>query len=124
MDVAIRIGRINFWHVGLELSKQSGTPPTVKTTKVILWLQIENNSKFVRGKGKSRQYIEDFHLSCYNAKKIDMDGWEYELTFQYEDDEDLENQINDLASEMSSEADFRNGFVECSFTEVGTDRSW
>lgn len=104
--------------------KKSGTPPELKTTKVILWLQVENNSKFVRGKGKSRQHIEDYCLSEYDAKKLEKDGWEYELTFQYKDDEDLEHQIYDLASEMSREADLRNGFVECSFTEVGTDRSW
>ena len=70
------------------------------------------------------QYIEDFRLSHYNAKKLDKDGWEYELTFQYENDEDLENQIDDLAAEMSSEADSRNGFIECHFSEVGIDRSW
>jgi DNA invertase Pin-like site-specific DNA recombinase len=104
--------------------KKSGTPPELKTTKVILWLQVENNSKFVRGKGKSRQHIEDYCLSEYDAKKLEKNGWEYELTFQYKDDEDLEHQIYDLASEMSREADLRNGFVECSFTEVGTDRSW
>jgi hypothetical protein len=55
---------------------------------------------------------------------LDKDGWEHELTFQDENDEDLENQIYDLATEMSSEADSRNGFIECQFSEVGTDRSW
>lgn len=104
--------------------KQSGSKPELKTTKVILWLQVENNSKFVRGKGKSRQHIEDYCLTEYSAKKLEKDGWEYELTLQYTDDEDLEKQIYDLAAEMSREAYLRNGFVECSFTEVGTDRSW
>ena len=103
----------------LNAVKQSGTPPEMKTTKVILCLQVENNSKFVRGKGKSRQNIEDDCLSEYNAKRLDKDGWEYELTFQYTDDADLENQITDLAAEMSREADLRNGFVECSFTGGG-----
>ena len=96
----------------------------MKTTKVILWLQVENNSKFVRGKGKSRQNIEDCCLSEFGAKKLEKDGWEYELTFRYEHDEDLENQMENLAAEMSSEADSRNGFIECHFSEVGTDRSW
>jgi len=41
---------------------------------------------------------------------LKKDGWEYELTFQYEDDEDLDNQIYDLTAEMISEADIRNGF--------------
>jgi hypothetical protein len=39
-------------------------------------------------------------------------------------DEDLENQMEDLAAEMSEEADSRNGFIECHFSEVGTDRTW
>lgn len=108
----------------LKAVKQSDAPSAMKTTKVILWLQVENNSKFVRGKGKSRQSIEDFHVSLYKVKKIDKNGWEYELTFQYEDDEDLEKQIEDLAAEMSGEADLRNGLIECHFSEVGTDRSW
>lgn len=108
----------------LNAVKQSDEPPAMKTTKVILWLQVENNSKFVRGKGKSRQHIEDYCLSEYEAKKLEKDGWEYELTFQYEHDEDLENQMEDLAAEMNEEADLRNGFIECHFSEVGTDRSW
>mgnify|MGYP003630945105 CR=1 FL=1 len=108
----------------LNTVKQADEPPSKKSTKVILWLQVENNSKFVRGKGKSRQNIEDYCLSEYGAKKLEKDGWEYELTFQYKHDEDLENQMEDLAAEMSEEADSRNGFIECHFTEVGTDRTW
>lgn len=118
-----RLGKATIYRA-LNAVKQSDAPPAVKTTKVILWLQVENNSKFVRGKGKSRQNIEDYCLSEYGAKKLEKDGWEYELTFQYEHDEDLENQIENLAAEMSSEADSRNGFIECHFSEVGTDRSW
>ena len=85
---------------------------------------MENNSKLVRGKGKSRQHIEDYCLLKFNATKLEKDGWQYELTFQYIDDEYLEKQIEELAAEMSNEADFRNGFIECHFSEVGTDRSW
>ena len=108
----------------LKKAKSLEITPTLNTTKVILWLQVENNSKFVRGKGKSRQQIEEYLLDDYQVKKLDKDGWEYELTFQYENDEDLERQIYDLSSEMSSEADLRNGWIDCSFSEVGTDKSW
>jgi len=118
-----RLGEATIYRA-LNAVKQSGSIPELKTTKVVLWLQVENNNKFVRGKGKSRQHIEDYCLSDYNAKKLEKDDWEYELTFQYTDDEDLERQIDDLAVEMSQEADVRNGFVECSFTEIGTDRTW
>lgn len=103
---------------------QDETTPVLKTTKVKLWLQVENNSKFVRGKGKTRKEIEDNYLSDYDCKKHEKDGWKYELTFRYTDDEDLERQIYELADEMESVASLRNGFTECSFDEVGTGRSW
>ena len=35
-----------------------------------LWLQVENNSKFVRGKGKVRNEIEQFILSQFAMEKI------------------------------------------------------
>lgn len=118
-----RLGEATIYRA-LSAVKQSNSEPALKTTKVILWLQVENNSKFVRGKGKSRQHIEDYILAEHDAKKLEKDGWEYELTFQYTDDEDLERQVYDLSAEMSHEADLRNDFVEYSFTEVETDRSW
>ena len=90
--------------------------------KIRLWLRVENNSKFVRGKKRSREEIEDTCLSRYNAKKLE--GWEYELTFRYRNDEDLDNQVYGLANKMESIADLRNGFTESDFCEVGTDRSW
>ncbi len=68
--------------------------------------------------------LEDYYLSDYDCKKLEKDGWKYELTFRYTDDEDLERQIYELADEMESVASLRNGFTECSFAEVGTDRSW
>ena len=118
-----RLGEATVYRA-LNAVKQSDSVPAMKTTKVILWLQVENNSKFVRGKAKSRQHIEDYILAEYEAQKLEKDGWEYELTFQYTDDKNLERKIYDLSVEMNHEADLRNGFVECSFTEVGTARSW
>ena len=35
-----------------------------------------------------------------------------------------QNQIYDLVAEMSMEADLRNGFIECDFSEEVTDRRW
>jgi DNA invertase Pin-like site-specific DNA recombinase len=102
------------------------SPPKdiIKTTKLILWLQIENNNKFVRGKSVSRKNIESYYLRDYAAKKESKDSWEYELTFQYKDEPDLERQIEDLTVNMSNEADYRNGFIECHYTEIGTERTW
>lgn len=63
-------------------------------------------------------------LARYDAKKLEKDGWEYELTFHYQDDEDLERQVYDLANEMEGITDLRNGLTESDFSEVGTERSW
>ncbi len=104
------------------LSAVKPSETKIKTTKVILWLEIQNNSKFVRGKGKSKKHIEDYLLSEYHPKKL-REG-EYELTFEYSNEADLDQQIYDLSAEMASEAGLRDGFIECDFNEVGTDRSW
>lgn len=108
----------------LNAIKKSASQTIIKTTKVMLWLQVENNNKFVRGKSTSRKNIERYYLSDHDAKKDSKDSWEYELTFQYENDPDLESQIEQLTVNMSNEADSRNGFIECHYTEIGTDRTW
>jgi hypothetical protein len=48
--------------------------------KVKLWLRVENNSKFVRGKGKARDEIEQYVLSRFAMEKPDKKGWEYVLS--------------------------------------------
>jgi DNA invertase Pin-like site-specific DNA recombinase len=108
----------------LNAMKNSSPKKIIKTTKIILWLQVENNNKFVRGKSTSRRNIEHYYLSDHRAKKESKDSWEYELTFQYKDEPDLEQQIEQLTVNMSNEADSRNGFIECHYTEIGTDRTW
>ncbi len=102
-----------------------GTLPDInplKTTKVKMYLRIENNNKFVRGKKKTLEDIEFFVFPNYNIK--DLGDWYYELTFSYTDDENLEEQIYALAQEMNYQADLRNCFVEVDFQEIGTDRHW
>lgn len=83
---------------------------------------MENNNKFVRGKKRAREDIERFHLRRYGMKKLG--GWEYELTFSYRDDADLDRQVYDLLRDIDNEADLRHCFTEADVTESGTDRSW
>ena len=96
----------------------------MKYQKVNLWLRVENNSKFVRGRKRVIENIERYILSQYNVKKILEDGWEYELTIPYENDEDLDATIYDMLSEMGHTADIRNCFTESDVTAVDSDRSW
>ncbi|MGH8710431.1 MAG: hypothetical protein ACREVA_03840 [Burkholderiales bacterium] len=94
----------------------------MKTTTVRLWLRVENNSKFIRGKKRARQDIEDFHLQQFGMKKLNER--EYDLTFSYSDDEDLDRQVYRLMQDMELEADLRHCFTEADMREIGTDRSW
>jgi hypothetical protein len=96
----------------------------MKQIKVNLWLRVENNNKFVRGRKRARENIERFILSEYNMKKLNKDGWDYELTISYENDEDLDETIYDMLSEIDAMADLRNCFTEADVTAIGSDRSW
>jgi DNA invertase Pin-like site-specific DNA recombinase len=104
--------------------KQRPSPP--KTMKVLLYLAIENNNKFVRGKNKSRAEIERSVLSRFQMEKLGTDGWEYYLTIPYETDEDLDRIIyEDILREAEWIADSRHGFIEADVRSVDDpDRSW
>ena len=94
--------------------------------KVKLWLRVENNSKFVRGKTRSREEIEELVLRRYRMEKSHKDSWDYVLTIPYETDEDLDRIIyNDILAEADRIADLRNGFIEADVVAVDDpDRSW
>jgi hypothetical protein len=74
-------------HLGLRWTATAGPPkPTApanvkKTAVVELWLRVENNNKFVRGKQRARAYIENYHLRLYGMRKVG--ACDYELTFSY-----------------------------------------
>ena len=94
----------------------------MKTSTIKLWLRVENNSKFVRGKKRAREDIEQFHLQRYRMKRLN--DCEYELTFAYAYDADLDKQVDDLLQEIEREADLHSCFIEAALREQNTDRSW
>ena len=96
----------------------------MKHMKIRLWLRVENNSKFVRGRKKAIENIEIYILSQYNMKKIFADGWEYELLIPYRTDDGLDETIYEMIDEMSRTADRRNCFIEYDVTAVDSDRVW
>jgi len=96
----------------------------MKHMKVSLWLRVENNSKFVRGRKRSIENIERYVLSQYNMKKIFEDGWEYELLIPHRTDDGLDETIYDMIDEMSRTADRRNCFIEYDVRAVDSDRVW
>jgi len=97
-------------------------PTRPHTATLALWLRVENNSKFVRGKTRVHEYIEEVLLRPYAMRKLR--GWEYELTVRYADDADLDQQVEELLREMWREADLHHCFIEADVREEGTERSW
>lgn len=102
--------------------RESTEQKALNRITVTLWLRVENNSKFVRGKKRAREDIEYMVLDHYDMKKLA--ACEYELTITYKDDADLDKQIHDMLTECEHFADLRNCFTESDVRENGTDRSW
>ena len=100
--------------------------PQPKIMKVNLWLRVENNNKFVRGKSKVREEIERYVLSHYSMEKLNKNGWEYILSIPYTTEEELENIIyRDIFAEAESHADMRNCFIEVDMNSLDDpERRW
>ncbi|MCB2313248.1 recombinase family protein [Clostridium tagluense] len=94
-----------------------------KIAKIDLWLSIENNNKFVRGKKKTRERIEN-DLRYYNMKKPDPKSCEYILQVKYREIEGLENTVYDILSEIHMEADMNNCIIEADAKCVELGLSW
>jgi hypothetical protein len=104
----------------------SSAEPQPRTMKVQLWLRVENNNKYVRGRKKAREEIESWVLRRYGLRATDEGGPEYLLTIPYTTDEELDRIIyDDIWREADSIADARNCFVEGDTVSLDDpDRSW
>jgi hypothetical protein len=103
---------------------EGGFAPKKNLLCATLWLRVENNNKFIRRKKRVREAIERYCLNQYNAKRLHKDSWEYELRIPYDDDEDLERQIEFLMQEMFMTADDDYCFIEADLSEIGGERRW
>ncbi len=100
-------------------------PDTARRIDVELWLRVENNSKFVRGKTKARAWIEDTVLRPYAMRKPYVDRSEYILTLTYDADADLDATIDDILREANRIADLHHCFTEADVRALdGSDRYW
>lgn len=111
--------------IGTARKTTSKPPSQQQVLKISIHLIVENNSKFVRGKSRSRKAIEEDIFSYYDMHKPDPKGWDYELMIPYENEQDLENTIDEILREASSCADLRNGFIEADVVAMdGSGRTW
>ncbi|MCW5223657.1 recombinase family protein (plasmid) [Verminephrobacter aporrectodeae subsp. tuberculatae] len=103
-------------------STQSGNDDPPKVATILVTLRIENNSKFVRGKKRTIEHVENFYLDQYEAKR--RPNGEYELKVPYDTDEELDEAVNELLTDIASGADDRHCFSESEARMEGADRHW
>ena len=104
--------------------KEKSPVETEKTAKIELNLRVENNSKYVRGKTKTRNNIETYLKHNYNMKKPDPKGWDYIIYVKYKTIKDLKDTVYDILNELELEADCRNGFIEANAWCEELELSW
>ncbi|PEL16620.1 recombinase family protein [Bacillus pseudomycoides] len=80
-----------------------------KTATIRMLLRVENNNKFVRGKGKVRKNIESFLISQYN---MEQRLGEYIFYVPYTTISDLEKKVDSIIHEIDFEADLQNCCTE------------
>ena len=102
-----------------------GSRSNKKIAILHVYLRVENNSKFVRGKNESRRQIEEQILSRYSMIKTEDERWDYKIKVPYENDPELDELVDEIISESGYYiADLRNGFAEMSIIDAKTERSW
>ncbi len=100
-------------------------PVKEKVAEIKLWLRVENNNKFVRGKKRATTNIENY-LQLYNMKKPKssrQDG-DYLLYVPYTTVEELKDEVYDILQEIQWEADMRHCFTESDARCEVLDISW
>lgn len=95
----------------------------IRTASVLLWLRVENNSKFVRGKKRVKESIERY--LCHQYAATLRPSGEYQLKVPYRTDEELDRTMEDLLQHIASAADLRHCFSESEAQLEGSaDRAW
>ncbi len=110
----IQVSKIDKYALGID-------DDTSKEITLKMHIYIQNNNKFVRGKGRSLENIESFIKREYELKIIDRERGDYEVLIPYTTHGDLDEQIDEIVEEAGRIADFRNGFAEISvYTKEGS----
>lgn len=103
----------NFYNLVKSLPNTFNTE-SEKTAEIQLWVSVENNNKFVRGKKKATENIDDYLKTNYEMKIPDYprQNCDYVLLLKYSKIEDLKEEVYGILQEIEREADIRNCFTE------------
>jgi len=80
------------------------------TAKIRMYLQVENNNKFLRGKKIAKEWIENY-LACYYKLERPVVG-DYIFFVPYKTLDGLKEDVYNILQEIGYEADDRNCVVE------------
>jgi DNA invertase Pin-like site-specific DNA recombinase len=107
-----------------QVKPESGiaTPADRKAATIILTLRIHNNSKSVRGKKRTIEFVESFYLQAYKAKR--RPNGDYELQVPYDTDQSLDDVVMQLLRDIANDAEDRQCFSESEARLEGTGRHW
>ena len=96
---------------------------TEKSVAIIFWLNVENGSKFTRGKKRAWEYIDDMVIGEFGGTKLN--DTEYRLVIPYADDAELKETIDDLLEEAHHLTDLRNCVInDISVKDEATGQYW
>ena len=100
-----------------------GSQGTQKIALVEVFLRVENNNKWVRGKKEVRQQIEQDCFLAFDMLKKDKEGCEYILKIPYCNEQALAKTMEEVMQEATSIAKRCNGFIEMRIKEPTTGKT-
>ena len=101
-----------------------GSRSNQKIATLEVWLEVENNSKYVRGKKKTIEAIELDWMIHYDMQVVRSGNCDYILKVTYTSDKDLEDKVYEIMSDAESTADYNNCFTEMGITHQETEKCW
>jgi len=94
----------------------------MKTAKINMYLRIENNNKFVRGKKKVKEETEQYLKAHYNLECPVID--DYIFYVPYTTVNGLTEEVYEILREIDNMADMRNCFIETDVTCDELELNW
>jgi len=102
--------------------KFAASKSTKESCLVTVYVSVDNKSKYGRGRKNAQKAIEQFCMSGAGIQKVKDSQWE--VTFSYLNDEDLNRQVHSLLEEISFQAELHNCLAELSAHEKAGKRRW
>ena len=94
----------------------------MKAAKINMYIRIENNNKFVRGKKKVKEETEQYLKAHYNLECPVID--DYIFYVPYTTVSGLTEEVYEILREIDNMADMRNCFIETDVTCDELELNW